>query len=233
MIQFDIRIRKSVAASGRAFELDVTLQTDCRRVVVVGDSGAGKSLTLKAVAGLLRPDSGVIRVAGTTLFDPSSGVDLAPRARGLGYVFQDYALFPHLTVSQNIAFSLYKGLWNPRANRRCVAVDYWLDALQIGHLADHYPDQISGGQRQRTAVARALVTRPRALLLDEPFAALDQGLRRTMRKELQTLLDGIGIPLMLITHDPDDVEAFGEHVLCLHEGRTVAAAETGCNLPAR
>lgn len=232
-MQFDIHIRKSVIASGRAFRLDVTLQTDCRRVVVVGDSGAGKSLTLKAVAGLLRPDSGFIRLAGTTLFDPSSGVDLAPQARGLGFVFQDYALFPHLTVSQNIAFSLHKGLLNPGARRRCEAVDYWLDALQIGHLANHYPGEISGGQRQRTAVARALVTRPRALLLDEPFAALDQRLRRTMRMELQSLLDGLDIPLMLITHDPDDVAAFGEHVLCLHEGQTIGTAAAGCNLPGR
>lgn len=230
-MQFDIRLRKTLVASGREFKLDVSLQTDCRRVVVFGDSGAGKSLTLKAVAGLLRPDAGFIRLAGTTLFDHAAGVDLAPQARGLGYVFQDYALFPHLNVRQNIAFSLHKGLLNPRAGRRCEVVDYWLDALQIGHLADHYPGEISGGQRQRTAVARALVTRPRALLLDEPFAALDQGLRRTMRMELQALLDTVGIPLMLITHDPEDVAAFGEHVLRLHEGHTGGPAVAGCHRP--
>ncbi|MGV8961390.1 MAG: ATP-binding cassette domain-containing protein [Stenotrophomonas sp.] len=222
---FDFHIRKLLRASGREFRLDVSLHTDCRRVVVFGDSGAGKSLTLKAVAGLLRPDSGFIRLAGTTLFDQAAGVDLAPQARGLGYVFQDYALFPHLTVRQNIAFSLHKGVFNPRRGHRNEQVDYWLDTLQIAHVAGHYPGEISGGQRQRTAVARALVARPRALLLDEPFAALDQGLRRTLRLELLELLDGVGIPLLLITHDREDVAVFGEQVLCLSEGRSVDSGE--------
>ncbi|WP_305805118.1 ATP-binding cassette domain-containing protein [Stenotrophomonas sp. YIM B06876] len=218
---FDFHIRKVLRAADGEFRLDVSLHTDCRRVVVLGDSGAGKSLTLKAVAGLLRPDSGFIRVAGTSLFDRAAGVDLAPQARALGYVFQDYALFPHLTVRQNIGFPLHKGLFNPRRGRRCEAVDYWLDALQIGHLAEHYPGQISGGQRQRTAVARALVARPRALLLDEPFAALDQGLRRSLRLELLRLLDVAGIPLLLITHDREDEAAFGGQVLHLSQGRSV------------
>jgi len=218
MSAFDLRIRKQLTSPGRSFALDITLRTDSRRVVLFGDSGAGKSMTLNAIAGLIRPDAGWVRVDGQTLFDSAQGCDLSPQARRLGYVFQDYALFPHLTVRQNIAFPLTEGLINPRRGQRIAAVEQWLEALQIGHVGDQYPRDISGGQRQRTAVARALVANPRALLLDEPFAALDHGSRGATRKGLEALLDTLGIPVLLITHDPDDVAAFGDHVLHVRDG---------------
>jgi molybdate transport system ATP-binding protein len=215
----DLDIRKTLRSGKQAFELDVRLSTDSQRIVIIGPSGAGKSLTLKAIAGLLRPDAGHIRLDNHILFDAARGIDLPPQKRALAYVFQDYALFPHLTVRQNIAFPLVGGWFNPRRHHRHEQADYWCEAFQLGHVADQYPDELSGGQKQRTALARALVTHPRALLLDEPFAALDRELRALMRKELKELQQRLQVPMVLITHDPEDAEVFGDHVLNLRDGR--------------
>jgi molybdate transport system ATP-binding protein len=219
----DLDIRKKLSAGTQTFQLDVRLKTDSQRIVILGPSGSGKSLTLKAIAGLLRPDSGHIRIDGHELFDAARGVDLAPQGRELAYVFQDYALFPHLTVRQNIAFPLLKGWFNPRRRQRHAQADYWCDAFQLGQVADQYPHELSGGQKQRTALARALVTQPRALLLDEPFAALDPGLRALMRSELKDLQHRLQVPMVLITHDPEDAAVFGDHVVNLRDGRIEAA----------
>ena len=201
------------------FHLDIAFTSDASRVVLFGASGAGKSLTLMALAGLMRPDRGHVRVAGRTLYDATTRVDLSTRDRGLGYLFQDYALFPHLTVRQNIAFGLVRGWRNPSRRLHDERVDRWLHTLELDRLADRYPDQLSGGQRQRVALARALVGEPRALLLDEPFSALDGPLRRRLRDELLDLQRRLSLPMMLITHDPADVEHFGEHVIAIEHGR--------------
>jgi molybdate transport system ATP-binding protein len=219
----DLDIRKKLSAGTQTFQLDVRLKTDSQRIVILGPSGSGKSLTLKAIAGLLRPDSGHIRIDKHVLFDAARRIDLAPQGRELAYVFQDYALFPHLTVRQNIAFPLLKGWFNPRRRQRHAQADYWCDAFQLGQVADQYPHELSGGQKQRTALARALVTQPRALLLDEPFAALDPGLRALMRSELKDLQHRLQVPMVLITHDPEDAAVFGDHVVNLRDGRIEAA----------
>ncbi|MDR6393397.1 molybdate transport system ATP-binding protein [Paraburkholderia phenoliruptrix] len=212
-------MRKTLESAERRFTLEVAFNASTQRVVLFGPSGAGKSLTLQAIAGLLRPDEGTIALHGQALFDSSRGIDLKPQARHVAYLFQDYALFPHLNVRQNIGFGLQRGWLNPRARNRVAEVDYWLDALELRSVAGHYPAQLSGGQKQRVALARALVARPQLLLLDEPFSALDSHLRQRMRQELSELQTRLDIPMVLITHDPDDVAAFGDQVVQISDGR--------------
>jgi molybdate transport system ATP-binding protein len=223
-MSFDVQIRKKISGGGRSFELDVRFRTEARRTVIYGPSGAGKSLTLQAIAGLLKPDSGRISVDEQPLFDAAAGIDVPARQRRFGYLFQDYALFPHLNVRQNIAFGLQRGLLNPPRDADGATVERWLQAFELGALAGQRPQQLSGGQRQRTALARALVNEPRALLLDEPFSALDPELCGRMRDELETLLDRIDIPMLMITHDPEDSARFGDTRLLLRDGRIVGDA---------
>lgn len=215
----EINIQKRLQSGHRVFNLHVSLATNARRIVVAGASGSGKTLTLKAIAGLLRPDSGYIRFDGTTFFSDAEHICTPPQQRSLAYMSQDYALFPHLTIRQNVAFSLYKGWRNPEKEIRHKEVERWLDTLKLGHLAHQYPDEISGGQKQRTALARALVSRPHLLLLDEPFAALDHALRAEMRRELDALQQQISIPMMIVSHDPEDARIFGETIVSFENGR--------------
>jgi len=217
--RWDVTVKKTLESGGHRFALDIAFRSNAARLVLFGPSGAGKSLTLRAIAGLLRPDQGAIALDGETLFDSRTGVDLPVGERRLGYVFQEYALFPHLTVRQNVSFGLSRGLRNPRRREPSVAADRWLDALEIRPLADRYPDELSGGQRQRTTLARALAAEPRALLLDEPFAALDASLRVRLRDELRELQTRLGLPILLITHDEADVAAFADDVIRIDDGR--------------
>ena len=218
-MSFQVDIGKTVRSARRSFELRVRFDTTARRTVIFGPSGAGKTLTLQAIAGLVTPDCGRIAFDGELLFDSDAGTDRPARDRGFGYLFQDYALFPRLNVRQNIAFGLARGWRNPPARGDNAAVDHWLQAFELTEVANQRPDELSGGQRQRTALARALVAEPSALLLDEPFAALDPALRVTMRAELDQLQRRLGVPMILITHDPDDARLLGEHVLTLRDGR--------------
>jgi molybdate transport system ATP-binding protein len=213
-----VDIRKTLTSAERRFTLDVSFTTTSPRVVLFGPSGAGKSLTLQAIAGLLRPDEGTIALNGDTLFDSARGIDQTPQMRKLAYLFQDYALFPHLNVRQNIAFGLHGGWMNPRRRFAHAELDYWLDALDLRSVAGNHPAQLSGGQKQRVALARALVAKPRLLLLDEPFSALDGPLRERMRRELSDLQTRLDIPTLLITHDPDDVAFFGDQVVQIYDG---------------
>ncbi|MGN6479957.1 ATP-binding cassette domain-containing protein [Luteibacter sp.] len=218
----DVTIRKALRDDDRHFDLDVAFASDARRIVLFGPSGAGKSLTLRAVAGLLLPDDGHVRVDGQTLYDAATGIALPPRERGVAYVFQDYALFPHLTVAQNIGFSLARGWLNPPRRMRDPRVAHLLELFELDGVADSYVSRISGGQRQRVALARALVSEPRLVLLDEPFAALDPALRGRMRAELLALQQRLDLQLLVITHDPADVDALQGHTIELRDGRVVA-----------
>jgi molybdate transport system ATP-binding protein len=213
-----VDIRKTFESAERRFTLDVTFKAAAQRVVMFGPSGAGKTLTLQAIAGLLRPDEGAITLYGDALFDSARGVDLRPQSRKIAYLFQDYALFPHLNVRQNIGFGLQRGWLNPRPRHAHAQVEYWLDALELRSVAGNHPVQLSGGQKQRVALARALVAQPRLLLLDEPFSALDSALRQRMRRELAELQTRLDIPMVLITHDPEDVAAFGDQVVQVSDG---------------
>ncbi|WP_296224201.1 sulfate/molybdate ABC transporter ATP-binding protein [Ralstonia sp. UBA689] len=224
LVMIDLAVQKTLTSAARVFSLDVAVRSDSRRVVLYGPSGAGKSLTLRAIAGLLTPDRGRIVLGGRTLFDQLEGVNLSARERRVGYLFQDYALFHHLTVAQNIAFGLKRGWLNPSRRTYDPRVQHWIDAFELGPVAANYPSQVSGGQRQRVALARALIAEPSMLLLDEPFAALDPALRTRMRSDLAALQQRLDVPMLMITHDPADVDIFGDHVFELRDGRIVADA---------
>ena len=226
-MRWDVSVQTTVGHGADRFALDVAFADSASRLVLFGPSGAGKTLTLKAIAGLLTPDAGRVAVDGETLFDAASGVDVPARTRHFAYLFQEYALFPHLTVRQNIAFGLHAGLRNPPRHAAHPEVDRWLATFELGALSARYPDQLSGGQRQRTALARALVANPRALLLDEPFSALDSDLRARLRSELVELQQRFSLPMLLISHDTADIDAFADAVVRIVAGRVDRAALSG------
>ncbi|KRB12092.1 ATP-binding cassette domain-containing protein [Achromobacter sp. Root170] len=218
-MSIDLSVRKHMVSRDRKFELDVQFKSAAKRIALFGPSGAGKSLTLRAVAGLLRPDAGRIEVNGRVLFDSQTSICLPARTRRVAYLFQDYALFPHLTVAQNIAFGLRRGWLNPPRREVTREARRWVDAFELGAIVGSYPHEISGGQKQRVALARALMLQPDILLLDEPFSALDSQLRGKMRQELDALQRQLDVPMLLITHDPADVEALADEVFEVREGR--------------
>lgn len=197
------------------FELGLAFAAGDEIVVLFGPSGAGKSLTLQTVAGLVRPDRGTISLGGETLFDARLGLNVPPQRRRIGYVPQAYALFPHLTVTQNIAYGI-SSLPRPQRAQR---VQEMIDLLGLHGLEERRPGQLSGGQQQRVALARALVFRPRLLLLDEPFAALDEAIRATLRQELLDVRRQLHMTTVLVTHDLKEAFALGDRIAVLDSGR--------------
>jgi molybdate transport system ATP-binding protein len=199
------------------FVLDVAFTTDEELAVLFGPSGAGKSLTLQAIAGTVMPDAGCILLDGQPLYDSTRRHHLPPQQRRVGYVPQHYALFPHLTVAENIAFGL--GHLPRRVRTRRVAE--LLELFRMQGFERSLPRQLSGGQQQRVALARALAVQPRLLLLDEPFTALDGVLRETLRQELLQIYARWGITVLLVTHDLADVFALGQRVFVYDRGRII------------
>ncbi len=189
-------------------------------LALAGPSGAGKSTLLRIIAGLVRPDRGRVECHGEVWLDTTQGVDLAPERRRCGYVFQDYALFGHLSVGQNVAYALDG---QSRAQRRGRAQEL-LERFGIAPLADARPDTLSGGERQRVALARALARQPRALLLDEPLSALDARTRARAARELTGILRDIDVPTVLVTHDFSEAALIGDQVAIMDEGRIVQRA---------
>jgi len=218
-MSMSIQIRRKIRSGDRVFELDVAFDSNQRRVALFGPSGAGKTLTVQAIAGLMRPDSGHISFNRTTLFDSERQICLAPQARRVAYLFQEYGLFPHLTVAQNICFGLKQGWRNPRRRVLPDAARKWVTAFELDAVIGSYPSELSGGQKQRVALARALVVDPAVLLLGEPLAALDAALRKKMRTELSALQARLDIPMIVITHDPADVLELADHVVEINDGR--------------
>ncbi|MBS0590672.1 MAG: ATP-binding cassette domain-containing protein [Proteobacteria bacterium] len=220
-MRIDVDIANTLRGRGREFHLGVRFASDADVTVLFGPSGAGKTQTLYAIAGLTRPERGHIRLGETLLFDSTREIDLPSRRRGIGYVFQDYALFPHLNVLQNVAFSVSrKTVFSPRTAP--TEVHALLARFALDTLATSQPHELSGGQRQRVALARALAAKPRLLLLDEPFAALDASLRARLRTELLVVRREFDVPMIVITHDPDDVAALDGHVVRIDDGRVLA-----------
>lgn len=223
MLSVDITRQVSRGAAPFRLEARFALPPETRNAVFFGPSGSGKTLTLQCIAGLLMPDSGRISVGEAVFFDSRAGLRLPARKRGVGYVPQDYALFPHLTVLQNVAYAhsgIFGRLVGKREKERALAL---LDRFRISRLAGRHPQQLSGGQRQRVALARALNAGPRLLLMDEPFSALDVPLREALRREIRDHLAALAIPSIIITHDPADAEAFGGARVLFEGGRASLA----------
>jgi len=213
----DVRLQLSVSDARRRFDVDLAFATDAPFIALYGPSGAGKSLTLQALAGLLQVRAGHVRLGDRVLLDTAAGIDLPPEARGVGYLFQHYALFPHLNVRDNIAFGLTS--WRRRLKADdATRVDALVASFGLTALARSRPAALSGGQQQRVALARALACQPRLLLLDEPFAALHTTLRRELRAELRALRQRLGIPAVIVSHDPEDVMALADEVFLLDGG---------------
>lgn len=213
-----VRVRKRIPASEREFALDVRFEARPGFTILFGASGAGKTTLLDCVAGLTSADDGQIAIGGRTLFDSAVRSDVSPERRQVGYVFQDLALFPHLSVQQNVEYGLAR---LPREHRRARA-SAMLEQFHIAHLSKRKPRDISGGERQRVALARTLVTDPELLLLDEPLAALDAPTKRKIVDDLRAWNRAHGIPILYVTHSREEVLALGEHVVVLDCGKVVA-----------
>ena len=204
------------------FSLEVNWHIEEGQVLVLfGPSGAGKTTTLRAIAGLVRPEEGKVELGGRVVYDSAAGISVPVHGRRVGYFTQQYHLFPHLNVSENIAYGLsQRGQPESRAE-----VDRLVRMLRLEGLEDRRTWELSGGQQQRVALARALATSPEILLLDEPFASLDAELRRVLRRELRTMLVESPIPVMLVTHDREEALALGDSVQVIDDGRIVDQGE--------
>jgi molybdate transport system ATP-binding protein len=210
------RLALDIAVRLRTLRVDLALEVGRETVALVGPSGAGKTTVLRAIAGLVRPERGRIAFGETVWLDTGRRIDVPPEARPVGYVFQDFALFPHLSVRKNVAFG--------GVDR----VDELLERFGIAELANARPADISGGERQRVALARALARNPRVLLLDEPLSALDAHTRNAVRAELQELVREVRLPTLLVTHDFEDAAALADRIGVVLDGKllqTGTAAE--------
>jgi molybdate transport system ATP-binding protein len=207
------------------FTLDAHWRTDAAIVALVGPSGSGKTLTLQCIAGLIVPDEGRIVCAGRVLYDRAAGICLRPQARRIGYVFQGYALFPHMTVLQNVAYGQKRDQESYGADRtqNDSRSRFWINRLGLAALQSRYPSQLSGGEQQRVALARALATDPDLLLLDEPLSALDAPLRRDLRAELAQTLREWGKITVLVTHDLGEAYQIADVVVLCEGGHTTDA----------
>jgi molybdate transport system ATP-binding protein len=201
----------------RDFELDLGIDLSGGCLALAGPSGAGKTTLLRLIAGLARPVSGRVTIDGEVWTDTETGVFVAPEARSCGYLFQDYALFPHLSAWRNVAYALTHVAYRARRRR----AQSMLDRFGVGHVADSRPAALSGGERQRVALARTLARTPKVLLLDEPLAALDPRTRGAAGRELATTLREADVPAVLVTHDFFEAALLGDEVAIVDRGRLV------------
>jgi molybdate transport system ATP-binding protein len=213
MMGLAVKIYKKVPG----FSLDIEWEVGNELAVLFGYSGAGKSMTLQAIAGLMKPDEGFIRLGEREYFNSSSAIDEPPQRRPFGYVFQDLALFPHMTVKENID---YGGRGMKRGEREERAGEM-ISLFHLRGLERKLPSEISGGQKQRTAIARTLMTGPRTILLDEPFSALDHPIRVEMGRLLKEIRREFGIPVVLVTHDIFEAYTLADRMIVYAGGRVI------------
>jgi len=217
-------IRIDIARQLGAFRLAAAFEVQARGATVVfGASGAGKSCLLAAIAGLVKPDSGQIEIAGETLFDSARAIDVAAEARRVGFVFQEARLFPHMSVRANLEY----GSKRRKEHKAAVRFDDVVALLGIAGLMERRPRTLSGGEKQRVAIGRALLSNPRLLLLDEPLASLDDPRKAEILPFLERLRDEIGIPMLYVTHSMDEVARIADHLVLLDQGKVVAAGSPG------
>ena len=217
MIQARVRKQFAPGPESAGFSLDLEFQASRGFTVLFGPSGSGKTLTLDSIAGFVRPDEGRILLDDQILFDGAAGVHLAPRARRCGYVFQNYALFPHMTLRQNLEFAAER---IPRLERHR-KVSEMLEKFHLAEVSGRRPYELSGGQKQRCSIARALIGAPRLLLLDEPARGLDAPLLADLYSVLRQVREEFGIPVLLVTHDFEECLELGDEMIVVRQGRAV------------
>lgn len=198
------------------FDLDIEFNVDKEVLVIQGESGSGKTTLLDCIAGIKQPDDGKICIDSRIVFSSAQSINIPIRDRGIGYVFQNYALFPHMTARGNIRFGL-----ESRKIKDFSYSDYITDVLKIKHLENRYTGQLSGGEKQRVALARALSTKPQLLLLDEPFSALDDKTKKVVYQEFLEFKSMWEIDMILITHNDNEAKLLGDKVLKINDGRLI------------
>ena len=210
------------------FPLEVSFVSDGKALGILGASGSGKSVTLQCIAGIMKPDRGRIELNGRVLFDSEKKICVPPQKRGIGYLFQQYALFPNMTVEQNI----YAGVRDGSRAEKQEKVQQALSAFRLEDAAKQYPATLSGGQQQRTALARILIGKPEAILLDEPFSAMDRHLREQLMWELSRAIGSFSGDVLLVSHERDEIVRFCENAVVLDAGRAEPAQPVGALLGA-
>jgi molybdate transport system ATP-binding protein len=220
-MKLDAKLKKQLPS----FQLDIHLQADVSSIVLWGASGAGKTLTLNCLAGFSRPDSGRILAGDDLFFDAATRVHVAPQKRACGYIFQDHALFPHMTVLQNLRFAANVARHRTRPKVSKPKMKELLEAFELGELANRKPAELSGGQKQRAALARAMASEPRLLLLDEPTQGLDARLKRSFFELLHNTRKRSQALTVLVTHDLDECFELGEYICLLENGKIVQAGD--------
>ena len=206
-----------------SFTLDVSFEAENGVTCLLGASGCGKSFTLKCIAGIEKPDSGHIELDGVVLFDSEKHINLPPQKRQVGYLFQNYALFPNMTVRQNILCGLHREKNREEKERK---LGEMLKLMQLEGLESHRPSQLSGGQQQRVALARILVNEPRMLMLDEPFSALDAHLRDSLKIELRDMLQRFGHEVLMVTHSREEAYNMSSRIAVMNQGRLLTIKDT-------
>ena len=206
-----------------SFTLDVSFEAENGVTCLLGASGCGKSFTLKCIAGIEKPDSGHIELDGVVLFDSEKHINLPPQKRQVGYLFQNYALFPNMTVRQNILCGLHREKNREEKERK---LGEMLKLMQLEGLENHRPSQLSGGQQQRVALARILVNEPRMLMLDEPFSALDAHLRDSLKIELRDMLQRFGHEVLMVTHSREEAYNMSSRIAVMDQGRLLTIKDT-------
>jgi molybdate transport system ATP-binding protein len=217
VIELDLLLRQG------SFTLEIRARLDARITALFGSSGAGKTTVLDTIAGLRHPSSGSIRVGARVLFDSQHGIDVPTRHRHIGYVAQDVALFPHMSVQRNVLYG--------RRDGQRLSLETVTRMLEIAPLLARSVAQLSGGERQRVALARALMSAPELLLLDEPLAAVDVERRRRILPYLERVRDELMVPIIYVTHDASEVRQLAEHVVVLENGRVTGAGSVESTLP--